>query len=89
MQSREGEDTELRFKLTCDAASKYLILSDIDRNLVFVLTMKINSSEDVEAASVISVTEFQTPSPFLSMSCMFGGLRQVCCSFKYKRKFIF
>ena len=63
--------------MTSDASSKYLILSDIDRNLVYVLTLKISEGEEAESASVISVTELQTPSPFLAMSCVFAGLRQV------------
>jgi hypothetical protein len=56
---------------------RYLILSDIDRNLVYVLSLEVSTEEKAMNASVVSVSEFTTPSSFLSFCCSSAGRRQV------------
>jgi len=59
---------------------RYLILSDIDWNLVYVLSLEVSTEEKAMNASVISVSEFTTPSSFLSFCCSSAGRRQVILS---------
>ena len=62
--------------------SRYLVLSDIDRKLVYVLSLELWSEGRQEHASVASVSEFPTPAAFLSFSCVSAGPKQViisCC----------
>ena len=58
-------------------AVRYLILSDIDRNLVYVLSLEVSTEEGSVSASVVSVSEFTTPSSFLSFCCSSAARRQV------------
>jgi hypothetical protein len=52
-------------------------LSDIDRNRLYVLSLEACTEVGTVSASVISVSEFTTPHPFLSFFCSSAGRRQV------------
>lgn len=64
--------TELKASL--DLSAKYLLLSDIHRKNVYVLRIDEN---DAGSISVVSVSEFATPSAFLSMAILEGGIKTV------------
>ena len=57
--------------------SRYLLLSDIDRNLVYVLSLDVSTESRSEVATVVSVSEFPTPAAFLSFCCLSAGRKQV------------
>ena len=64
---------------------RYLLLSDIDRNLVYVLTLDLAPETRREYANVLSVSEFPTPASFLSFCCVSAGRKQVI-SFFFQRR---
>ena len=69
-----NQDAEpARLQAALDPAASFLVLSDIDRKLVFVLNLAQGDSR----AEVVSVAEFLTPSPFLSLTVAAAGLRTV------------
>ena len=72
--NREGEEIGARLKADLDPRARYLVLADIDKCLVFVLSVAQGLEE---GAGVVSVAEFATPSPFLSFSCLSAGKRTV------------
>jgi len=63
----------LKLKAVLDPTAKFLILSDIDAMLVYVLNLR----QTEERAMVVSVGEFASPAGILSLSCEFSGLRMV------------
>jgi len=56
-----------------DLSAQYLLLSDIHRKIVYVLQLEIKD----DRARFVSVSEFATPSPFLSMAMLEAGVRRV------------
>ena len=62
------------FKISIDLTSQFLLLSDINRKNVYVLQLQQES--DDKHVTVVSVSEFATPSPFLSMSILEAGIRK-------------
>ena len=68
-----GQQPRSAFKAAIDLAAKYLVLSDIHRKYVYVLHL----SQRDKNVGVISVSEFATPSAFLSMSVVSAGLEKV------------
>jgi len=73
LASSVSPETPLRLKSGLDPTAKYLLLSDIDHSLVYVLGL----NQDAEGARVVSVSEFATPAPFLSFFCVSAGVRMV------------
>jgi len=72
--NRQVEDIDMRLKVDMDPTARYLVLADIDKHLVFVMSVE----QGLEGgAGVVSVAEFATPSPFLSFSCVSAGKRTV------------
>ena len=65
--------TPLRLKAVLDPTARFLVLSDIDSMLVYVLN--IQQTED--RAEVVSVAEFASPASIMSLSCVSAGLRTV------------
>ena len=60
----------MRLKADLDPTARYLVLADIDKCLVFVLSVE----QGVEGgAMVVSVAEFATPSPILSCGFVSAG----------------
>ena len=72
-QASEPECSGLKLKAVLDPTAQFLILSDIDAMLLYVLN--INQTE--ERAQVVSVGEFASPAAILSLSCVSSGLRMV------------
>jgi len=72
--NRTGEDTEMRLKADLDPTARYLVLADIDKCLVYVLSLEQGV---VGGAEVVSVAEFATPSAILTFHCVSGGKRMV------------
>lgn len=62
------------FKICLDLTSQFLLLSDINRKNVYVLQLQPESGD--RPITVVSVSEFATPSPFLSMSILEAGIRK-------------
>ena len=73
--SSEGKNKLLIFSIL--QLFRYLLLSDIDRNLLYVLSVEFPSESLNEDASVVSVSEFPTPAPLLSFCCISAGKKQV------------
>ena len=67
------EDLGVRLKAVLDPTAQFLVLSDIDARLIFVL----NIVQTETRAEVISVGEFASPTAVLSLSCESAGLRTV------------
>ena len=64
----------VRLKADLVPTARYLVLADIDKCLVFVLSVE----QGVEGgAIVVSVAEFATPSLILSFGCVSAGKRMV------------
>ncbi len=69
-KSEETGKTSVVLKATLDQSAKFLVLSDIWRKNVYVLQL----AETAEGVRVGSVSEFSTPSAFLSMVVTSAGL---------------
>jgi len=67
----------IRMKASLDLTARYLLLADIDRRLVYVLSLDLGNSSQGIGASVVSVSEFASPASFLSFCCVSAGRRQV------------
>ena len=63
----------MALKAVLDLSAQYLLLSDIHRKIVYVLQLEIKD----DRARFVSVSEFATPSPFLSMAMLEAGVRRV------------
>jgi len=72
--NRAGEDMEMRLKADLDPTARYLVLADIDKCLVYVLSLEQGVGGGAE---VVSVAEFATPSAILTFHCVSGGKRMV------------
>ena len=72
-QRPQGSGTGIKLKAVLDPTATFLILSDIDAMLLYVLN--IHQNED--RAQVVSVGEFASPASILSLSCVSAGLRSV------------
>ena len=70
----EGETSPVRLKSALDPTARYLLLSDIDKWLVYVLSIDPGCDG---GARVISCSEFATPAPFISFCCNSAGTRLV------------
>ena len=68
----QGDTSPVRLKSALDPTASYLLLADIDKWLVYVLSL----SQD-GGARVVSTSEFATPAPFLSFCCVSAGRRLV------------
>ena len=66
-------DTRLRLKAVLDPTAHFLILSDIDGRLLYVLNIIQNDKK----AEVVSVAEFASPTSILSLSCESAGVKTV------------
>ena len=63
----------MALKAVLDLSAQYLLLSDIHRKIVYVLQLEIKD----DRARFVSVSEFATPSPFISMAMLEAGVRKV------------
>ena len=71
---RPGEDSRaLVMKAVIDPTAQYLILSDINCRLVYVLNILLTEDK----AEVVTVSEFASPSPILTLSCLSAGTKTV------------
>jgi len=84
------------FKAALDLSARYLLLSNIHQKIVYVLQLQPDK-EEVEAkkedpekpanVTVVSVSEFSTPTPFISLSISEAGKQQdLLVSRKGRRK---
>ena len=62
------------FKICLDLTSQFLLLSDINRKNIYVLQLQQESPD--KHVTIVSVSEFATPSPILSMSILEAGIRK-------------
>ena len=60
-------------KAVIDPTAQYLILSDINCRLVYVLNILLSENK----AEVVTVSEFASPSPILTLSCLSAGPKTV------------
>lgn len=75
---RQDEDSpsspgSVVMKAVLDPTAQFIILSDINTRLVYVL----NILQTENKAQVVSVSEFASPGPVLSLSCLSAGLKTV------------
>ena len=70
----ESDSSPVRLKSALDPTARYLLLSDIDKWLVYVLSIDPAFNG---GARVISCSEFATPAPFISFCCHSAGTRLV------------
>ena len=71
---RPDEDSRaLVMKAVIDPTAQYLILSDINCRLVYVL----NLLQTEDKAEVVAISEFASPSPILTLSCLSAGIKTV------------
>jgi len=68
-----GDASPVRLKSAMDPTASYLLLADIDKCLVFVLSL----AQAGGGARVVSTSEFATPAAFLSFCCVSAGRRLV------------
>jgi enhancer of mRNA-decapping protein 4 len=68
------EIKNVALKAALDLSAQFLLLSDIYRKNVFVLQMQQDSQDKMK---FVSVSEFATPSPFLSMAMLEAGVKKV------------
>jgi len=68
-----GDASPVRLKSAIDPTASYLLLADIDKCLVFVLSL----AQGGGGARVVSTSEFATPAAFLSFCCVSAGRRLV------------
>merc|ERR1719282_746938 len=66
-------DGPMALKAVLDLTAQYLLLSDIHRKIVYLLKLEIKDDK----AKFVSVSEFATPSPFLSMAMLEAGVKRV------------
>merc|ERR1719483_1971289 len=71
VSTQDGKPMAL--KAVLDLSAQYLLLSDIHRKIVYVLKLEIKDDK----ARFVSVSEFETPSPFLSMAMLEAGVKRV------------
>lgn len=76
-QRPQGDSLPIRMKASLDLTARYLLLADIDRRLVYVLSLDLGNSSQGIGASVVSVSEFASPASFLSFCCVSAGRRSV------------
>ena len=70
----QGDPPVPAFKISLDLTSQFLLLSDINRKNVYVLQLQAEGED--RPVTIVSVSEFATPSPFLSMSILEAGIRK-------------
>ncbi len=73
-KTEDGKSSGVVLKAALDLSAKFLILSDINRRNVYVLQMQETERGDMRVGSV---SEFATPSAFLSMVVTSSGLKRV------------
>ncbi len=73
-KTADGKSSSVVLKAALDLSAKFLILSDINRRNVYVLQMQETEKGDMRVGSV---SEFATPSAFLSMVVTSAGLKSV------------
>ncbi|XP_025421939.1 enhancer of mRNA-decapping protein 4 [Sipha flava] len=54
-------------KLTVDETGRYIFLSDIDHNLLYVMEVSVDPESPKKYIKIVSVTEILLPSPMLNM----------------------
>jgi len=72
---RQDSDSnvQMRLKAVLDPSAQYLILSDIDARLLYVL----NIEQSENKAEIVSVGEFASLASVLSLSCVSAGVKKV------------
>lgn len=74
VQIKPTDGKPVALKAVLDLSAQYVLLSDIYRKIVYVLQLEISEEDGVR---FVSVSEFATPSSFMSMALLEAGVRKV------------
>ena len=73
VQFKASDGKRVALQAVMDITAKYLLLSDIYRKNIYVLQLE----QSDKAVKFVSVSEFATPSPLLSMAMLEAGIKKV------------
>ena len=75
VQFNANDGKRVALQAVMDITAQYLLLSDINRKNVYVLQLQHDHEND--KVKFVSVSEFATPSPLLSMAMLEAGVKKV------------